>query len=137
MYRSPRVRASDRSSTSVPPRCARTLHASPTTALWSADFNNGDREENDVIDRTTPVDDANRRGRACPNTGNPTGGGAHQIAYSPWTKYPQIPPAVNPRSCGAHSYVNPRNPPYKCFCFANVLTSRHHQHEETLTPHAV
>ena len=76
---SPPVPFCDRSRATAPFRRARSLPASPSTPLWSADFANHDLEEN-IIDGATPVDDANLRGahsarRAGPSTRNPTGGG--------------------------------------------------------------
>ena len=40
------------------------------------------------------------------------------------TRSPVVPPV-------ARGYVDMRNPPDECIWFANVLTSKHHHHEET------
>ena len=79
MYRHQPVISRDRARAPAPSRRALSLHASPSTPLWSADFVTPDRNEH-LIDGATLVDDANRRGahsarRAGPSTRNPTGGG--------------------------------------------------------------
>ena len=142
MYRHPQVPSSDRSRASDPSRSARNLPASPSTPLWPADFANPDRVEN-IIDGATPVDNANRRSTLgpphTPSTGRPTGGGARQIAYLPLSHISNLRASIVPRGepealrchSAARSYFDPRNTPDECFWFANLLMSKHHQHEET------